>query len=44
MLFFVWVPLRIYNMMREGKFESVKEKVYHAGKTRDINFVRPSLG
>ena len=32
---------RIYNMMREGKFESVKKKVFHAGKTRDINFVRP---
>lgn len=32
---------RIYNMMREGKFESVKKKVFHTGKTRDINFVRP---
>ena len=34
---------RIYNMMREGKFEAVKKKVFHAGKTRDINFVRPKL-
>jgi hypothetical protein len=32
---------RIYNMIREGKFETIKRKVYHAGKTRDITFVRP---
>jgi hypothetical protein len=32
---------RIYNMIREGKFESVKKKIFHAGKTRDIKFVRP---
>jgi hypothetical protein len=32
---------RIYNMVREGKFETVKKKVFYAGKTRDIKFVRP---
>ena len=32
---------RIHNMIREGKFESVKKKIFHAGKTRDIKFVRP---
>jgi hypothetical protein len=34
---------RIYNMIREGKFETIKRKVYHAGKTRDITFVRPKV-
>ena len=34
---------RIYNMVREGKFESVKRKVFHTGKTRDIKFVRPKV-
>jgi hypothetical protein len=34
---------RIYNMIREGKFESIKRKIFHAGKTRDIKFVRPMV-
>ena len=34
---------RIYNMVREGKFESVKRKVFYAGKTREIKFVRPQV-
>ena len=34
---------RIYNMVREGKFESVKKKVFYGGKTRDIKFVRPKF-
>jgi hypothetical protein len=34
---------RIYNMVREGKFETVKKKVFYAGKTRDIKFVRPKI-
>ena len=34
---------RIYNMVREGKFETVKKKVFHTGKTRDIKFVRPKI-
>jgi len=34
---------RIYNMIREGKFETIKRKVYHAGKTRDLTFVRPNI-
>jgi hypothetical protein len=34
---------RIYNMIREGKFETIKKKVYHAGKTRDLTFVRPNI-
>jgi hypothetical protein len=34
---------RIYNMIREGKFETIKKKVYHAGKTRDLTFVRPKI-
>lgn len=34
---------RIYNMVREGKFESVKRKIFYAGKTRDIKFVRPTV-
>jgi hypothetical protein len=32
---------RIYNMIRQGFLESVKKKIYHAGKTRDSVFVRP---
>jgi hypothetical protein len=34
---------RIYNMVREGKFEAVKKKVFYGGKTRDIKFVRPNI-
>jgi hypothetical protein len=34
---------RIYNMIREGKFETIKRKVYYAGKTRDLTFVRPKI-
>ena len=34
---------RIYNMVREGKFETVKKKVFYGGKTRDIKFVRPKI-
>jgi hypothetical protein len=34
---------RIYNMVREGKFETVKKKVFYGGKTRDIKFVRPRI-
>jgi hypothetical protein len=34
---------RIYNMVREGKFETVKKKVFYGGKTRDIKFVRPKV-
>jgi hypothetical protein len=34
---------RIYNMVRERKFETVKKKVFYAGKTRDIKFVRPKI-
>lgn len=34
---------RIYNMIRDGKFESVKKKIFHTGKTRDINFIRPKI-
>jgi hypothetical protein len=34
---------RIYNMVREGRFETVKKKVFYAGKTRDIKFVRPKI-
>ena len=34
---------RIYNMIREGKFETIKRKVYYSGKTRDLTFVRPKI-
>lgn len=34
---------RIYNMIREVKFETIKRKVYYSGKTRDLTFVRPKI-
>lgn len=34
---------RVHNLIREGKFESVKKKVLYFGRTREIVFVRPRV-
>jgi len=34
---------RIYNMIREGKFERVKKKVHIDRSAAWINFVRPKI-
>ena len=34
---------RVHNMIREGKFDSVKKKILYSGKTREMVFVRPRL-
>ena len=34
---------RVHNLIKEGKFESVKKKVLYFGRTREIVFVRPKL-
>lgn len=34
---------RVHNMIREGKFDSVKKKILYFGKTREIVFVRPKV-
>jgi len=33
----------INSMANNGKFEVVKRKVYHCGKTRDLTFVKPKI-
>jgi len=33
----------INQMANTGKFESVKRNVYHAGKIRQLVFIRPKL-
>ena len=34
---------RIYNMIREGKFEREKKKVKDGGTAKMLNFVRPKV-
>jgi hypothetical protein len=34
---------RVHNMIREGKFDSVKRKILYSGKTREMVFVRPKV-
>jgi len=34
---------RVHNMIREGKFDSVKKKILYFGKTREMVFVRPKV-
>lgn len=34
---------RVHNLIKEGEFESVKKKILHSGKTREIVFVRPRV-
>jgi len=34
---------RVHNMIREGKFDSVKKKILYFGKTREMVFVRPKI-
>ena len=34
---------RVHNLIREGAFESVKKKILHFGKTREMVFVRPKV-
>jgi len=34
---------RIYNMIREEKFECQKKKVKEDGVTKTINFIRPKV-
>jgi hypothetical protein len=34
---------RVHNLIREGRFDSVKKKIFYSGKTREMVFVRPKL-
>jgi hypothetical protein len=34
---------RVHNLIKEGKFESVKKKLLYFGKTREMVFVRPKI-
>ena len=34
---------RMNQIANEGKLETIKKKVYYAGKTREFVFVRPSV-
>ena len=34
---------RVHNLIREGKFDSVKKKILYFGKTREMVFVRPKI-
>lgn len=33
----------INGMALNGKFETIKKKVYHCGKTRELTFVKPKI-
>lgn len=34
----------INSMANNGRFEVVKRKVHHCGKTRELTFIRPKIG